>query len=446
LSKLRMPLGVAREHEFRQLEAEGTLTLHHVASEVKSPMWQALIKVIADMNGQQPSNVVRLVADAGIPFRVSDGRLYHEGLRIGFPDIDPGLVVTTRGSVGLDETVDLHLDLPRLDAALRRDRGPARCRVTGTIAEPKIAIEDGSLVLRQYGRKEPIIAADGISMSMRVESTPAGRVLAVEPVEVFRRTKLSLGVASGLLRLLAPDVADTQRQVTGEISLSLSKLRMPLGVAREHEFRQLEAEGTLTLHHVASDVVSPMWQALIRLIAAMNGQQPPNVIRLVAESEIHFQAREGRLYHDGQRIGFPEIDPELVVSSRGWVGIDETLDLYLEMPRLRMARRGKGPLQCLVTGTIREPILSLPNAPLVIRYGMARCVMSVYARACRIPLLTSTLGRAARWASIGLRRVADLPAMLLPGPAVRRWAAFASSPNTCPPRPVNDALPLDGVE
>jgi hypothetical protein len=441
-----MPLGVAREQEFQQLEAEGRLTLHQVASEVKSPMWQALIKVLADMNGQQPSNVVRLVADAGIPFRVRDGRLHHEGLCIGFSDIDPGLVISSRGSVGLDETLDLHLDLPRLDAALRRERGPARCHITGTIANPRIAVEDGSLVLRQHGRKEPIFAADGIDLKMQVENTPSGRVLAVEPVEVFRRTKLSLGVASGLLRLLAPDVADTQRQVTGEISLSLDRLRMPLGVAREQEFQQLEAEGRLTLHQVASDVKSPMWQALIRLIAAMNGQQPPNVIRLVADAEIHFQAREGRLYHDGQRIGFPEIDPELVVSSRGWIGIDETLDLYLEMPRLRTARRDEGPLQCLVTGSVREPILSLPNAPLLLRCGMARRIMRVSAWACRTPLLTSSFARAARWASIGLQRVAALPAMLLPGPGVRRWVAFASSLNTSPPRPVNDALRLDGIE
>jgi hypothetical protein len=414
LSRLRMPFGVAGDQMFKHLEAEGKVTLHQVASDVKSPMWRALIRVVADMNGTRPADVIRLVADAEVPFRVRDGRLHHEGLRIGFPDIDPALVVRSRGSVGLDETLDLFLELPRLDKVLREEKSPARCHITGTSDNPRIAVADGTLVLRQQGRKDPILAADGIDLNIQIETTPAGRVLAVEPVQIFRKTKLNLGVVSGLLKFLAPDVADTERQVDGAISLSLSRLRLPLGIAGGHEFEHLEAEGRLTLHEVASEVRSPMWQALIRLLSRINGGQQSDVIRLVAESEIHFLARDGRFYHDGHRIGFPEIDPALVISSRGWIGIDETLDLYLEVPRLRKTKRDNLPIRCLVTGTIREPIISVQNAPLLVRWGMTRGVQSVYAWACRSPLLTGSLSRASRWASIGLRRVADLSARLLP--------------------------------
>ena len=187
-------------------------------------------------------------ADAEIPFQVRDGRLHHEGLRIGFPDIDPQLVVSTRGSVGLDETVDLFVELPRLDAALRKEKGPAKCHITGTITNPKIAVEDGSLVLRHPDRKEPIFAADGMNMNMQVENTAAGRVLVVEPVEVFKKEKLDLVVESGLLKLIAPD-ADPKRQVTGEISLSFSKLRMPLGVVGD---QGVQATGGGRQTHVAS--------------------------------------------------------------------------------------------------------------------------------------------------------------------------------------------------
>jgi hypothetical protein len=319
------------------------------------------------MNGKDASKVVRLAQDTEIRFHVRDGRLHHEGLRIGFPDIDPGLVVSSHGSVGLDKTVDLFVELPRLDKALRKEKGPARCRITGPIGNPKVTVEDGSLVLRQHDRKEPIIAADGINLTMQVERAAADRVLlAVAPVEVFKKKKLSLGVASGLLKLLAPDV-DTERQVTGEISLSFNKLRIPLGVARDQEFKQLEAEGKLTLHQVASEVKSPMWQGLIRLLADMYGKKPSNVIRLVEESEIPFKMRDGRLHHDGQRIGFPEIDPDLVIRSRGSIGIDETLDLSLELPRLRKDKRDKGPLQCRITGTIGEPKFAIQDAPLVVK-------------------------------------------------------------------------------
>jgi hypothetical protein len=365
-NKLHIPLGVDRDEALKQLEAEGKLTLRQVASEVKSPMWHALIKVLADMNGMHPPDVIRLRADAEIPFQMHNGRLHHEGLRIGFPDIDPELVVSSRGSIGMDETLDLFVELPRLDRALRKELGPARCHITGTISRPKITVENGSLVLRRHDRKEPIIAAEGINLSMRVEDAAAGRVLAVEPFEVFRKTKLSLGVASGLLTLLAPDVHG-DRQVDGEISLSFSKLRIPLGVPSDQELKHLEAEGNLTLHQVSSEVKSPLWQGLLRLLADMNDKQPVNVIRLAANAEIPFKARDGRLYHEGFRIGFPEIDPELMIRSRGSIGVDETLDLYLELPQLGKDKRDKGPLQCHVGGTIREPKIAVRDASLVIR-------------------------------------------------------------------------------
>jgi hypothetical protein len=366
LNKLRMPLVADKAEAVKHLEAEGKVTLHQVASDVKSPMWNALIKVVADMNGQPPPKVTRLVADTEIAFQVRDSRLYHEGLHIGFPDIDPALVVSSRGSIGLDETLDLFVDLPRLDKAPRKEKSPAKCHITGTISSPKITVKDGTLVLREHGRKEPVIAADGIDLSMKVENTDKGCVLVVEPVQVFKKSKLNLGVASGLLRYLAPAV-DTEREVAGEISLSLDVLRIPLGVPEEQEFKQLRAEGKVTLHQVSSDVKSPTWQALIRVLADMYGKKPPNVIHLIEESEIHFQARDGRLYHDGQRLGLPEIDPELVVTSRGWIGIDQTLDLHLDLPRSRKDTRSKGPMKCNIAGTISQPKIDIPDASLVVR-------------------------------------------------------------------------------
>jgi hypothetical protein len=399
IDKLRIPIGISRDREIKYMELEGRLALHEVTTEVSNPIQQALVQLVADMNGKKPSEVARLVHDAEIRFQVRDGRLYHEGMSIGFPDIDPELQLTSRGSVGLDKTLDLFVELPRLDKALRQQKGPARCHITGTIDNPKIAIEDASLVLRQHDRNEPIIAADGVNLNMQVEHTDSGPVLAVEPVEVFKKKQLSLGVAAGLVKFLAPDV-HSDREVAGEISLSFDRLRIPLGVARDQKLKQLEAEGRLTFHQVSSEVKSPLWQGLIRILAVMNDKPPSNVIRLVEDSEIHFQMRDGRVHHDGQRLGFPEIDPELVISSSGSIGIDETLDLYLEMPRLRKHKRDKGPLRCHVTGTIHEPKITLQDPPLLARWGMAGSLMKVCAWGIRTVLPAGSLRRAALWTSM----------------------------------------------
>ncbi len=366
LDKLRIPLGVSREEAVQRMEVEGKLVIHDLSGEVRSPLRQSLVRLVADMNGKDAPKVVRLAEDAEIHFQVRDGRLYHEGLRIGLPDIDPELQLTSRGSVGLDKSLDLFVELPHLDPALRKEKGPAKCRITGTIDKPIIAIEDASLVLRQQDRKEPIIAADGVHLSMRVENAASGRVLAVEPVEIFKEKKLSLGVAPGLLKLLAPDVQG-EHQVDGEISLSFSTLRIPLGVPDDQTVKQLEAEGKLTLHHVSSEVKSPMWQSVIRLVADLNEKKSPDPIRLSAvESEIRFQVRDGRLHHEGLRIGFPEIDPDLAIRSSGSIGLDETLDLHLELPRLRKDNRDQDPLQCHITGTMSQPIIAVPDASLVV--------------------------------------------------------------------------------
>jgi hypothetical protein len=221
LDKLRMPIGVPRDKALKGMELEGKLVLHQVSGEVKNPLRQSLLRLVADMNGKDAPKVMRIAQDAEIRFKVQGGRLHHEGLRIGLPDIDPELQLTSRGSIGLDKTLDLFVELPRLDPTLRKEKGPAKCHITGTINNPKITVEDASLVLRQDKHAEPILAADGIQMTMQVEDTGKGRVLAVEPVEVFKKRKLSLGVASGLVQWLAPDVQG-ERQVDGEVSLSLS--------------------------------------------------------------------------------------------------------------------------------------------------------------------------------------------------------------------------------
>jgi hypothetical protein len=361
LDKLRIPIGVSNDQAVKHMEVEGKLVLHEVSAEVKNPIRQALVRLVADMNGKDESTVVHLPQNAEIRFHVRDGRLYHEGLRIGFPDIDRELQLTSRGSVGLDKTLNLFVELPRLNVASRKEKGAVKCHITGTIGNPKFTIEDASLVLRQHDRKEPIIAADGINLNMQLENTASGRVLVIEPVEVFKKKELSPGMANGLVKLLAPAV-HSERQVTGEISLAFNKLRIPVGVAGDQAIKQLKAEGKLTLHQVSSEVKSPVRQALVRMLADMSGKKPSNVVDRTEESEIPFEVRDGRIYHDGQRIGFPEIDPELVISSRGSIGIDETLDLHLDLPRLRKDKLDKVRRRLHVTGTISQPKIVISDA------------------------------------------------------------------------------------
>ena len=86
--------------------------------------------------------MVRIVENADVRFQVRDGRIYHEGLRMGLPDIDPKLLVSSSGSVGLDKSLDLVLEVPRIVSPFKKDiddpKAPVRLRITGTFDKPVV--------------------------------------------------------------------------------------------------------------------------------------------------------------------------------------------------------------------------------------------------------------------------------------------------------------------
>ena len=147
-------------------------------------------------------------------------------------------------------------------------------------------------------------------------------MLTLDPIVIFDRRKLSPKLGKKLLHLIDPTLGDAP-QVSGEVSLSLEKLRIPIGIPRDQAAKRIEVEGKLVLHQVSTEVKNPMRQALVQLVADMNGKQASDVVRLVQDAEIRFQVRDGRLHHEGLRIGFPDIDPALQVTSRGSVGLDK---------------------------------------------------------------------------------------------------------------------------
>ena len=144
----RVPLGVPKNEFVKKVELSGKLHLHEVSVSVKTPLLKALVKVLADMYGKKPSDVVRVVENAEVPFQLRDGRIHHEDLRFGFPDISPDLLIRSNGSVGYDRTLDLVLEVPSILVGKDKPQGkktPAvRLRATGTIENPIVTeIKDG---------------------------------------------------------------------------------------------------------------------------------------------------------------------------------------------------------------------------------------------------------------------------------------------------------------
>ena len=367
LDKLSIPLGVPESQIAQQIEVEGELALHQVAVDARSPMLEAVVRLLADVNKTEVPETVRLAKDAVVKFSAQDGRLFHEGLQLGFPDIAPDLRVESSGSVGLDGTLDLHLELPHLDEVKRREEGPVLCDVTGTLDKPRLSVRNAALVVRVPDREQPLIDLDSIDLVMRVEDSPTGRVLTFDPFDVFKRAEISPQLASGLIELIEPGIGYAPN-VSGEVSLSIESLRIPLGVPQEELLKGLEVHGTLGIHEVTTEASDPTRKAIVKLVADLYGKEPADVVRIAHDTEVDFRLENGRVSYDGLSLGFPDIDPNLIVTSRGSVGIDETLDLHVELPRLDKAKAAdKGPVECRITGTVSNPTLTVKDASLVIR-------------------------------------------------------------------------------
>lgn len=367
LEKVSIPLGVAENELAQGIDVQGELSLHQVSVNAESPMLEAIVKLLADLNGKEVPQRIRIAKDSSIKFRTEDGRLFHEGLQLSFPDIAADLVVQSSGSVGLDKTLDLHLELPHLDEVKRREVGPVLCHITGTFEEPQLEVQNAALVVRVPDRAEPLIDLEQIDLVMHVQDAPTGLVLTVEPFDVFKRAKITRQLASGLIEIIEPGISYSPK-LTGEISLSIESLRVPLGASKEDLLQGLEIHGKLGIHEVTTEATDPTRQAIVKLLSDLYGKEPSEVVRIAQDTEIDFRLQNGRIAYDGLRLGFPDIDPGLIVTSRGSVGLDETIELEMELPRLDKAKAAQeGPVRCRITGTVSKPVLAVENASLVVR-------------------------------------------------------------------------------
>jgi hypothetical protein len=187
-------------------------------------------------------------------------------------------------------------------------------------------------------------------------------MLTLAPVTVFQKQKLTPELGDKLLHLIAPTLANIAG-VQGEFSLSFETFGVPLGVPQSEFARKVVLAGKLQLHDVTVGVKTPLLQTLVKVLADMHGKKPSDVVRVVQKADVRFTVRDRQIHHEGLRFGFPDISPDLLISSQGSVGFDKSLDLLLEVPRIFVGKDKDqtpklDPVRLRVTGTFDEPIVT----------------------------------------------------------------------------------------
>ena len=154
-----------------------------------------------------------------------------------------------------------------------------------------------------------------LNLASTVRVAPGPVELNVQRGSAARQIRIDPAMCANALKYIAPVLADVAA-AEGLFSIELDDCRVPLADPAKGELK-----GRFVIHSVE---VGP--GPLVRELAILLGRATP--ARLTRESVVPFQMVNGRVYHQGLELEFPD----LTIRTHGSVGLDHTLLLMAEMP------------------------------------------------------------------------------------------------------------------
>jgi len=167
-------------------------------------------------------------------------------------------------------------------------------------------------------RFEPIavdVSQGRLSAAPRLRLAPGPMELQLDPGPLVERVTIDPAMCSHALQYIAPVLAGVAT-AEGQFSIHLDDCRVPLA-----EPATGDVSGQFVVHAVQ---IGP--GPLIRELAILLGGG--SAASLSRESRVRFRMVDGRVYHEGLELVFPDV----TVRTHGWVGLDHTLAMVAEMP------------------------------------------------------------------------------------------------------------------
>ena len=226
------------------------------------------------------------------------------------PCIGPGIRLVGRGSSKAWYRGPFDLKTATAAGDVRWDAG----RVHGFPLGPgqlKAAMGAGAV------RIEPVdllVNQGRVHLAPMIHLTSNPMELSLPKGPLAQRIQLDPTMCTSMLKYAAPALADVL-EVHGMLSVDLNTCRIPL-----NNPRQSNISGRLIAHNVQVSR-GPM---IDELSVLLGGQ---SAARLRQECVVPFRMQNGRVYHEGLDIEFPE----MTIRTQGWVGLDESLDITADM-------------------------------------------------------------------------------------------------------------------
>jgi hypothetical protein len=220
-----------------------------------------------------------------------------------------------------------------------------------------LAVNEGRVRLAPEIRLASSLPATSAGAAAADRPAPAADALILyhAPGRIAEQIRINPELCTQALKFVAPVMANVGT-AEGRFSVDIDRCRIPLANPAQGELL-----GRLTIH---SAEVSP--GPLVAELAVLLGRASP--ARINQESVITFRMADGRVYHDGMELVFPD----LTIRTQGWVAFDDTLSLTAEMsvPPKWLASNPAAPT--LRSQTIRLPVGGTLKRPVIDRKVLAQ--------------------------------------------------------------------------
>lgn len=243
-----------------------------------------------------------------------DGQLQYDLAKLSEwlrPYIGSGVRFSGRGAGPASYRGPLALAEARANGDARWDSASAYGFRVGP-GELKATLAGGIL------RAEPLdlpVSGGRLLLAPRLRLAPEPIELSLPPGPVAQKVQVTPAMCASALQYIAPVLAGVTT-AQGSFSIELDGCRIPMADPAKGELA-----GRLTIHSIQ---VGP--GPLIRELAILLGRATPAKLR--RESVVPFRMVDGRVYHRGLELIFPD----LTIRTYGSVGLDQSLAIMAEMP------------------------------------------------------------------------------------------------------------------
>lgn len=296
-----------------------------------------------------------------------------------------GRLQTSRGLLAflLDGDAPLHVSLhdARLKVDLNEDGSWPGCgRQHSSESVLHYSIHGGAFQLNAPWRSLPIVDLAELNINGRIGPDATGRrQLFVEPCSLLNETRISDSHASQNLALIAPILSQTTR-IAGTASVRLDAITVPLDGADSSN--PLPLRGQAVFHKLDASLRNEFLGQLKRLLPAAETAIASR-IEVLEDLTVSFEVTKTGIRHSGMVVLLPELARNLRITSSGNIGLDESLqlDLEIQLPQLAqepaaepngsqtqspafaalLAGLASQPLRIEVIGTVSQPKFALPG-------------------------------------------------------------------------------------